>query len=128
MGRTRKFTDEERIIRRKYVDHRGSAENRGIDFQLSFEQWWEIWQASGKWGQRGVRKGCYCMSRYGDVGPYSVSNVFIQLHSDNMAEYSQKPRGPSITRGIPKGPRTTPAWNKGLSYKRGPYKKKEQNV
>jgi hypothetical protein len=35
------------------------------------------------------------MSRYGDQGPYSTTNVFIQLNSDNVREYSVKPKSQS---------------------------------
>lgn len=69
---------------RKYRAHKDNAKKRNVPFLLSFEQWMDIWQKSGHYNERGNRKGQYCMSRYNDVGPYEINNVFIQLHSDNI--------------------------------------------
>jgi hypothetical protein len=69
------LSDPDRM--RKFKQQKASARRRGISFLLSFEQWWGIWEASGKWEQRGKSKGNYCMARYGDKGPYAVKNVFI---------------------------------------------------
>jgi hypothetical protein len=70
-------------IRNKYSCQKSKAKHRGIDFQLTFEEWWDIWQQSGKWNERGFRKGQYVMSRKNDIGPYAIGNVFIQLSEDN---------------------------------------------
>ncbi len=72
--------------RHKYACHKSKAKQRGIAFNLTYEQWWDIWQQSGKWEQRGARKGCYVMSRYNDVGAYEIGNVFIQPHEENRRE------------------------------------------
>lgn len=72
--------------RHKYACHKGKAKHRGIEFNLTFDEWWEIWQQSGKWEQRGCRKGCYVMSRYNDMGAYEIGNVFIQTHEENRRE------------------------------------------
>jgi hypothetical protein len=63
-----------------------NARFRDIPFLLTFEQWWAIWQQSGKWEQRGSRRGQYCMARYGDQGAYEIGNVSICLIEDNRAE------------------------------------------
>lgn len=70
-------------VRNKYSCQKAKAKHRGIEFTLTFEEWWDIWQQSGKWELRGHRKGQYVMSRYNDTGPYAVDNVFIQLSEDN---------------------------------------------
>jgi len=62
------------------------AKYRGIDFYLSFDEWNDIWQASGKWDVRGRGKGKYCMSRVNDTGAYAVGNVFIQLTTQNSGD------------------------------------------
>ena len=81
--------------KRKFYAHRCNARRRGIEFLLTFEEWFQIWEDSGHWEQRGLRKDQYVMSRYGDQGPYSTTNVFIQLNSDNVREYSVKPKSQS---------------------------------
>ena len=70
-------------IKHKYNCQKSKAKHRGIDFELTFDQWWNIWERSGKWDQRGYKKGQYVMSRKNDIGPYAIDNVFIQLSEDN---------------------------------------------
>lgn len=56
----------------------------GKDWQLTFEEWWKIWQNSGHWEERGVGLDKYQMCRYGDIGPYSKDNVYIAKQKDNL--------------------------------------------
>ena len=70
----------------KYTDHQNNAARRGIEFNLSFAEWLLIWEESGKFEQRGRGAGTYCMSRIGDIGPYELGNVFIQLNKVNTSE------------------------------------------
>ena len=73
-------------VRARYLEHHDNARNRGIPFKLTFEQWCAIWEASGKWEQRGNRSEQYCMSRPGDRGAYELGNVVICTNRDNRAE------------------------------------------
>ena len=75
-----------KIAKQRYNEQKYRAKSRGIEWQLTFMEWCFIWQQSGKWDQRGCRKGQYVMSRIGDQGPYAVWNVFIQLHEENAKE------------------------------------------
>lgn len=72
--------------RHKYACHKGKAKHRGILFDLTYEQWWDIWQKSGHWEERGPRLDQYCMSRIADKGGYEIGNVLIQLTSANKRE------------------------------------------
>lgn len=73
-------------LRTRFHEHKHSAAQRGIAFLLTFEEWLKIWEDSGHLAQRGNRKGCYQMARYGDKGPYAVGNVrIISLH-ENVIE------------------------------------------
>ena len=72
--------------RHKFNQHRFDAKKRGVPFLLTFEEWFEIWNASGHFHERGPRRGQYCMSRFGDKGPYAVGNVFIQLTTQNSSD------------------------------------------
>jgi hypothetical protein len=83
---------------RKYLSHKSGAASRGIPFLFTFEQWWEIWQHSGHWHERGHGKDKYCMARPGDIGPYAVGNVKIVTNSENFSEAGKhnwvgRPRG-----------------------------------
>jgi len=74
---------DKRTPRRKFSDARIDARRRGVAWQLTFEQWMQIWLDSGHWHERGTRRGCYCMARHGDIGPYAIGNVSIQLSIEN---------------------------------------------
>lgn len=76
----------------KYIAQRMRARQRGISWELTFEEWWDIWNKSGKWEQRGKTMDSYVMSRKNDTGPYSKENVFIQTHWANTIE-NRKSRG-----------------------------------
>ena len=72
--------------RKKFNAHKSNARRRNIDFCMTFEQWTEMWVESGKWEQRGRGADKYCMCRVGDVGPYSVENVFIGQGKQNVSD------------------------------------------
>jgi DNA-binding CsgD family transcriptional regulator len=71
---------------RKYASQRNGAFKRNIAWELTFAQWWKIWQQSGHWDQRGHGANRYCMCRLGDVGPYAVDNVYIATNSENIRD------------------------------------------
>lgn len=70
----------------RFMQQRRRAKSRGVEWLLTFDEWFSIWEASGKYAQRGPHKGQYVMARKGDIGPYAVGNVFIHLHSDNVRD------------------------------------------
>jgi len=59
-----------------------------IEFKLTYGEWYDIWDASGKWSERGVGAGKYCMTRLNDLGHYEVGNVEIRLHTTNSIDAS----------------------------------------
>lgn len=67
-----------------YLEQKKHAGERGIEFLITFPEWWSVWQESGYWNERG--RGRYVMARNGDVGPYSVGNVFICTASQNSKD------------------------------------------
>lgn len=69
-----------------YIQQRQNAKNRGIGWELTLDQWWAIWEQSGKWEQRGKFKGGYVMGRPGNLGPYAVGNVVVCSHRENVLE------------------------------------------
>ena len=74
---------------RKYQKHKATAKIRGIDFQLTFDEWFNIWQQSGKFNLRGRGSGTYVMSRVNDTGSYAIGNVFIQPNIQNIIPISK---------------------------------------
>ena len=75
-----------RKAKRAFCNHRCSAKARGISWFFTFEEWYEFWQKSGKWEQRGLGVGKYCMARFGDTGPYHPGNVAIKTVTENLVE------------------------------------------
>lgn len=73
-----------------YCRQKSTAGNRGIDWALSFGDWFSIWQESGKLHLRGRGIGRYVMSRVCDAGGYVLGNVHIQLSTENNSEYMTK--------------------------------------
>lgn len=69
-----------------YLHQKRAASVRGVDWQLTFPQWWDIWQQSGKWGMRGRGGDAYCMARKGDAGPYTAESVYITTNRQNSSD------------------------------------------
>lgn len=83
------WTDERKTfwgnkIIRGYLDQKRNAIQRGIEFKMSFTEWWSVWQQSGHWEERG--RGRYVMARKGDIGPYAIGNVYICTQSQNSKD------------------------------------------
>lgn len=73
-------------FKRAYIQQKSNAKQRGVEFNLTFDEWKQIWVGSGKWDQRGRGAEKYCMCRVGDSGAYAVGNVFIALGRQNVSE------------------------------------------
>lgn len=71
---------------RRWYWARRDAGRRGVEWLLTFEEWLKIWEDSGHWHERGLKKGQYVMGRYGDKGPYTVGNVRIITNLENTLE------------------------------------------
>lgn len=72
--------------RRAFTCQRRMARIRGIAWEMSFIDWWNIWQESGHWEQRGKHGDEYVMGRLGDDGPYKVGNVEIISMVQNIRD------------------------------------------
>lgn len=70
----------------KWYQQKKAAKKRGIEFLLTFDEWFAIWKKSGKLKFRGRCKGQYVMARPGDVGVYEVGNVKIVSVTENRLE------------------------------------------
>lgn len=85
----------------KFIIQRASAKRRQIEWELTFDEWWDIWQKSGKWELRGNQANLYCMARKGDQGGYVKGNVIIKLLKENSREIKkniiEKESGPSLS-------------------------------
>lgn len=78
-----------------YGRQRQNAIGRGIGWHLKLWDWWQIWQQSGKWADRGRGAG-YCMARINDTGPYAANNVYITTNGQNIRAYQERKQGKSF--------------------------------
>lgn len=69
---------------KKYKKQKYNAKQRGIAFDLTYEQWLEIW--GEKLEKMGVKAGQLGMLRTRDEGGYSLGNVRIGTPRENMQE------------------------------------------
>lgn len=73
----------------RFKEQSNNARTRGIAWELTFGEWWRIWEESGKWSVRGRGRG-WCMARHGDRGPYAAWNVAIIHAPLNNGEYIRR--------------------------------------
>lgn len=84
--------------KKAYDDQLRHSDKRGIPWLFTYESWLELWLTSGiPWYLRGRKSGQYCMCRYGDTGPYSPRNCFIDLTDNNQQTRWENVR--KVTRG-----------------------------
>lgn len=83
----------EQIPRRQYKNQKNTAKQRGIEWDITFEEWIAWWQGTGHYHERGCRAGQYVMGRIGDVGPYELSNIICLRIEENsvLPRYASKP-------------------------------------
>lgn len=70
----------------RYAHQKNDAKFRAIPWEITFDEWWSVWQESGHWEKRGRYGDDYCMCRTNDLGPYSAMNVRIDTHRNNLKE------------------------------------------
>lgn len=78
------------MYKNQYNIQKQNARRRKVEFNLTYEQWLEVW--GEKISLRGVGRGKYCMARNNDQGPYSIDNVRIILFEDNNREQADNGR------------------------------------
>lgn len=70
----------------KYANAKRKSNQRKIGWNISFKDWWDMWQASGHWEERGISAGNYMMCRTWDTGIYELGNVRIDTRESNIQE------------------------------------------
>ena len=68
----------------KFIYARKNALIRNIEWKLTFDEWWKIWQDSGHWEERGADG--FVMCRKSDEGSYNIDNVYIAHHTVNNSD------------------------------------------
>lgn len=71
-------------LKRKYDTQKKGAKQRGVEFDLTFDEWKDIWD--GKFHKRGNASDQLMMLRTRDEGGYSVGNVRLGSPKENVQE------------------------------------------
>lgn len=61
----------------RFLNARRTKIRTGIEWELTFPQWWRIWQKSGKYEDYGRGEGKYMLVRKKNRGAYRVGNVVV---------------------------------------------------
>ena len=93
-------TADNQSIHHLYTSQQANAKKRGIEWDISLTQWFDVWTESGKWEERG--QGLYVMGRYNDTGSYEVGNVKIITAAQNAIEYQERKHGKSYQETLDK--------------------------
>jgi hypothetical protein len=72
-----------------FASQKKNAQKRKIGWQLTLGEWWDIWEQSGRWAERGRGQG-FVMCRVDDEGPYARGNVFIAPARENNSQRKGK--------------------------------------
>lgn len=82
-----------KTLKQAYDRKRHNAKRRGIDFNLSFDEYSTLLSRAGiTVDQIGQKHDQYCLGRFGDVGDYSLHNCrFITVAENNREAARTKP-------------------------------------
>lgn len=70
----------------RFRAQKNSARRRGVSWDMTFAEWWQVWQESGKWEERGRTSSAYVMARFKDDRGYSIGNVYICTSRQNIQD------------------------------------------
>ena len=68
-----------------YWNQKSTARARGIEFNLTFDQWKDWWGEDID--KRGIGEGKLVMARFNDEGAYELGNIKKISSCENTAEY-----------------------------------------
>lgn len=78
-------------LRYAWLGQRHTSKQRGVEFNLTFEQFKEFWGSD--FCLRGKRNHDLQMCRYGDNGHYELGNIYKATKSENKAGPREKDEG-----------------------------------
>ena len=78
--------DLKKMYKQFYIQKWNAINKRNIKWELTFEEWCDIWIKSEKYYLRGIKHDQYCMCRFNDQGSYSIDNVRIDTGKSNILE------------------------------------------
>jgi len=75
-----------KIAKLRFQTQRSNSKTgRGIDFKLSFDEWYNWWLSNGIDKNTDTRPDL-CMCRFKDEGAYSLDNIYLATRSQNIRD------------------------------------------
>lgn len=78
------------------------AKERGVVWNLTFEEWHQWWIDSGHYHERGRLGHQYCMCRINDEGAYQLDNIYCDTSSKNVSDSHKNGKGFKVNSVKPK--------------------------
>ena len=78
-------TEELKYWKGIYIQHKAQCAQKGIGFDLTFEEWLDVWTKSGLIRERGRTRNEAVMGRKDKTGSFTKDNVEIVRAWANMA-------------------------------------------
>jgi len=69
-----------------YDVQKSKALTNNVAFELSYQEWIELWNSSGKWAQRGPYADDYCLARIDSTKGFFVGNCYVITNRENATE------------------------------------------
>jgi hypothetical protein len=63
--------------RGQFSRQKANAVARGVNWELSFDDWWKVWEDSGKYPERGRLTGQYALVRKNPDASFNLNNIHI---------------------------------------------------
>ena len=80
-----------------WMRHRAQANFRGEEHDLSFDEFFELWD--GQWEYRGRHADGLCMTRIDPELAWSKDNCELRIRKEHLAEQNRLKMGFGATRG-----------------------------
>jgi len=77
--------------RKCWLDQRATSKKRGVEFNLTFEEYDEFW--GDDFHKKGIKMQDMCMGRYDDAGAYEIGNIYKCTNAENKMGPRSKDEG-----------------------------------
>lgn len=98
---------------RKFYSQKYHAERNAIPFKLTFDEWWDWWQQTGHYHERGSGKGMYQMARLDIKEAYELGNLACVTSEQKTSRNHLGRRKKRVTGGSLLGEKGTQAAQHG---------------
>lgn len=77
------------IVKMAYDNFKNGSDTRDLS-PMPFNDWFILWSESGKWEQKGTRKGEYCLGRIDKDKLFTKDNSKVMTNAENKKQANSK--------------------------------------